>query len=206
MAAVTSRLVHPYISQCCNVKFGAGVLGMPASGRHSHKGRRRKRETVAPYLLRVSARLLLSCGVKYSLIFVLAWMQVRDWIRSGLNASERLDSTEMDLFGGPGGFWWNCLTPYMQTCQKVQSHFTPCFLYRHVKKNQLSKANFRFRNGEGKGEIEPRLAVGDCLACKGVDRSWGQPYTSSYVTCHIILYYIYIYVCHIILYYIYIYT
>jgi len=30
------------IKQCCNVKFGAGVLGMPASGRHSHKGQRGK--------------------------------------------------------------------------------------------------------------------------------------------------------------------
>ena len=34
------------LKQCCNVKFGAGiVLGMPASGRHSHKGQRGKKRS-----------------------------------------------------------------------------------------------------------------------------------------------------------------
>ena len=31
-----------FILQCCNVKFGTGVLGKPASGRHLHKGHRGK--------------------------------------------------------------------------------------------------------------------------------------------------------------------
>ena len=49
------------VFQCCRVKFGAGVLGKPASGRHSHKGHRGKRQkSVALYLLRVSSRFFLS--------------------------------------------------------------------------------------------------------------------------------------------------
>ena len=32
------------VQQCCNVEFGAGILEMPASGRHLHKGHRGRRQ------------------------------------------------------------------------------------------------------------------------------------------------------------------
>jgi len=61
------------IYQCCNVKYGARVLRMPASGRHSHKGQRGKRgNSVAPipasslipvFPLRVAANLYASSWI-----------------------------------------------------------------------------------------------------------------------------------------------
>jgi len=43
------------------------------------------------------------------------------------------------------------------------------------RKNKAIQRNFQSQNGEGEGEIELNLAYWDCLACKGVGRSWGQP-------------------------------
>jgi len=48
-------------------------------------------------------------------------------------------------------------------------------------KIQLSNATFRSQNGEGTGEIEPNLAYWDCLACKGMGRSWRQPPCHSFI-------------------------
>ena len=49
-----------------------------------------------------------------------------------------------------------------------------------VKQLPVPNATSRSQNGEGKGEIEQILANWDCLACKRVGRSWGQPGACAY--------------------------
>ena len=69
-----------------NIEFGAGILGTPASGRQSHKGHRGGREkSVAPYLLRVPARFLLSALLPiYTRQFKFEWGQSMSWFIFGI--------------------------------------------------------------------------------------------------------------------------
>jgi hypothetical protein len=59
-----------HVNVICNVEFGAGVLGTPVSGRHSHKGHRGKRQeylSLLTYCEFQPSFCSQSCGVKYSL-------------------------------------------------------------------------------------------------------------------------------------------